>query len=185
MGTTFYVEIESELASIREMNRNKKQVIHEIGNVVSGKRVLIVEDQPMNTQIVSMILRKAGMIIESAENGVEAIEAFRKNGAFYYDVILMDVRMPVMDGLCATEQIRSIAREDAGLVPIIAMTANAFDHDIKMCIQSGMNAHLSKPIEPQLLFQVISGWVKQTHKDPWPDGDNPENEDKVTTTIYE
>lgn len=184
-GTTFFVIIESSLASIREMKRNKKQVIHEIGDVLSGKRVLVVEDQPMNAQIMSMILKKAGMIVEFAENGQEAVEAYSGHASFYYDVILMDVRMPVMDGLMATEKIREIVREDAKVIPIIAMTANAFESDIKMCIQAGMNAHLSKPIEPQRLFQVLSGWVKQTHKDPWPDSDDPENENEVTETIDE
>ena len=165
------------------MNRTKKKVIHEIGDALSGKRVLVVEDQPMNVQILSMILKKAGMFVEIAENGQEALDAFTNHAAFYYDVILMDVRMPVMDGLMATEKIRETVRQDSKLIPIIAMTANAFESDIKMCIQSGMNAHLSKPIEPQRLFQVLSGWVKQTHKDPWPDSNDPENEDEVTETI--
>ena len=182
-GTTFFVVIESELASIREMNRTRKKAIHEIGDVLSGKRVLIAEDQPMNVQIISMILKKAGMVVEIAENGQEALDAFNDHPPYYYDVILMDVRMPVMDGLLATERIRQVVREDAVRIPIIAMTANAFESDIKMCIQSGMNAHLSKPIEPQRLFQVLSGWVKQTHKDPWPDCDDPENENEVTETI--
>ena len=182
-GTTFLVVIESELASVREMNRNKKQVYHEIGDVLSGKKVLIAEDQPMNAQIISMILKKAGMVVEIAENGQETLDAFVNHPPYYYDVILMDVRMPVMDGLQATERIRQTDREDAVRIPIIAMTANAFESDIKMCIQSGMNAHLSKPIEPQRLFQVLSAWVKQTHKDPWPDSDDPENENEVTETI--
>lgn len=182
-GTTFLVVIESELASVREMNRNKKQVYHEIGDVLSGKKVLIAEDQPMNAQIISMILKKAGMVVEIAENGQETLDAFVNHPPYYYDVILMDVRMPVMDGLQATERIRQTDREDAVRIPIIAMTANAFESDIKMCIQLGMNAHLSKPIEPQRLFQVLSAWVKQTHKDPWPDSDDPENENEVTETI--
>lgn len=145
--------------------------------------MLIAEDQPMNAQIISMILKKAGMVVEIAENGQETLDAFVNHPPYYYDVILMDVRMPVMDGLQATERIRQTDREDAVRIPIIAMTANAFESDIKMCIQSGMNAHLSKPIEPQRLFQVLSAWVKQTHKDPWPDSDDPENENEVTETI--
>lgn len=181
-GTVFQVELESQIASIREMNRIKRQVKEEIGDILSGKRVLIAEDQPMNVQIMSMLLKKAGMIIEVAENGLEAVQLIQRSEEFYYDVILMDVRMPIMDGLEATKLIRQLPRNDSNMIPIIAMTANAFESDIKMCIQSGMNAHLSKPIEPQKLFQALSGWVKQTHKDPWPDSDDPEDDDEIAKT---
>ena len=93
--------------------------------------------------------------IDSAENGKIALEMFRDSPAGYYDAILMDVRMPEMDGLEATAAIRALDRPDAKLIPIIALTANAFDEDVQSSLQSGMNAHLSKPVEPEYLYQTL------------------------------
>ena len=93
--------------------------------------------------------------IKYAENGRIALETFRDSPAGYYDAILMDVRMPEMDGLEATAAIRALDRPDAKLIPIIALTANAFDEDVQSSLQSGMNAHLSKPVEPEYLYQTL------------------------------
>lgn len=127
----------------------------------SGKRILLVEDNELNAEIAKTILEMAGIIIEVAENGKEAVEVFEKMPAEYYNAILMDIRMPVMDGLEATKRIRTLGKEDSRTVPIIAMTANAFDEDSKKSIDSGMNGHLSKPIEIEHLYQVLEGIMEE------------------------
>ena len=97
--------------------------------------------------------------METAENGLRALELYSKSPEGYYDAILMDIRMPLMDGLTAAKNIRHLTNRDAGSVPIIAMTANAFDDDIEKSKAAGMNAHLAKPIEPERLFQVLYHFI--------------------------
>lgn len=122
----------------------------------TGRRILIAEDNELNAEIASTILTMAGFETEVTENGKLAVEHFKRNEAGYYDAILMDIRMPVMDGLEATGKIRRSRKADALTVPIIAMTANAFDEDMEKSLQYGMNAHLSKPIDTKLLFQTLA-----------------------------
>ena len=93
--------------------------------------------------------------MEHAENGQIALDMFSQSSEGYYDAILMDMRMPVMDGLSATKAIRAMDRKDAGSIPIIALTANAFDEDVQRSMQAGLNAHLSKPVEPDALFETL------------------------------
>lgn len=95
-------------------------------------------------------------------NGLEAVRAFEKSGRNEYDAILMDLMMPIMDGLTATKRIRQLAREDAKHIPIIAMTANAFSDDIEQCKESGMNAHLAKPIDAEILVRTIAECVEES-----------------------
>jgi signal transduction histidine kinase/ActR/RegA family two-component response regulator len=121
-----------------------------------GKRVLLVEDHPINTEIASRLLTREGVNVEHAENGEISVEMFLSHTPGYYDAILMDIRMPVMDGLTAAKTIRGLLdRPDAATVPIIAMTANAFDTDREMSYQAGMNAHLAKPIKPKELYDTL------------------------------
>jgi signal transduction histidine kinase/ActR/RegA family two-component response regulator len=124
-------------------------------NVLAGKRVLLCEDHPLNTQIATRLLKKEGMLVECANNGRAAVDAFNQSKIGYFDVILMDIRMPVMDGLTAARTIRTLNRTDAKAVPMIAMTANAFEEDVQKSKVAGMNAHLAKPIDPQLLYQTL------------------------------
>ena len=98
--------------------------------------------------------------VELAENGQIAVDMFRESKDHYYDAILMDIRMPVLDGLGATKAIRALSRPDAIEIPIIAMTANAFDEDVQRSLQAGMNAHLSKPVEQDKLFMTLSELIK-------------------------
>ncbi len=102
-----------------------------------------------------MVLSMREMQTEVAENGRIALEKFAASKEGYYDAILMDMRMPEMDGLEATRAIRALNRSDAAIVPIIALTANAFDEDVQRSMQAGLNAHLSKPVEPQTLFETL------------------------------
>ena len=123
--------------------------------LLNGCRVLLCEDNPLNTEVADWILQQAGMEVHNASDGKEAVEAFAASAPYEYDVILMDIRMPHMDGLEATRRIRSMERPDAGKIPIIAMTADAFAEDRQRSLQAGMNAHLSKPLEPDILYRTI------------------------------
>ncbi len=122
---------------------------------LNGKRILVAEDMMINAEIMKNLLDSRGMVVDHAENGQIAVEMFYGSPEGTYDAILMDIRMPVLDGLGATESIRNMDRRDAKTVPVIAMTANAFDEDVQRSLQAGMNAHLSKPIEPDRLFETL------------------------------
>ena len=126
---------------------------------LTGKRILVAEDICINTEIMVQLLEMKNMVAECAENGQIAVEMFQKSRVNYYDAILMDVRMPVMNGLEAATIIRSLDREDAKTVPIIAMTASAFDEDVQRSLQAGMNAHLSKPIEMERLYETLESFI--------------------------
>ncbi|MEG2419068.1 MAG: response regulator, partial [Eubacterium sp.] len=125
----------------------------------NGKRILLAEDHPMNVEVAKRLLERKGFIIEHAENGLRALEMFTTSSPDYYDAILMDIRMPDMDGLQATYSIRHWRRTDAKTIPIIAMTANAFEDDVKKSKAAGMNAHLAKPIEPKQLYQTLYDFI--------------------------
>ena len=127
---------------------------------LKGCRVLLAEDVEINAEIVMMILKSREIEVELAVNGQEAVDMFMKNPVGYYDAILMDMRMPVMDGLEATKMIRSSGHDDAETIPVIALTANAFDEDVQRSMQAGLNAHLSKPVEPEALFETLESLVK-------------------------
>ena len=122
---------------------------------LTGRHILMAEDVEINAEIMEQIIMVRGAQIDHAENGKIVLDMFAKSEPGYYDAILMDVRMPEMDGLAATEAIRALDRADAKLIPIIAMTANAFDEDVQRSLQVGMNAHLSKPVEPERLYQTL------------------------------
>jgi CheY-like chemotaxis protein len=124
-----------------------------------GRRVLLAEDVAINAEIMMMVLSMREMMSELAENGRIAVEMFAEHEPGYYDAILMDMRMPEMDGLEATRTIRSMDRDDAKRIPIIALTANAFDEDVQRSMQAGLNAHLSKPVEPDVLFETLESLI--------------------------
>ena len=126
---------------------------------LSGKRVLLAEDMLVNAEILMMMLATENMDAEHAENGQVAVDMFVDHEPGYYDAILMDLRMPVMDGLAATRAIRAMEREDARTIPIIALTANAFDEDVQRSMQAGLNAHLSKPVEAGILFGTLRSLI--------------------------
>ena len=125
----------------------------------AGKRVLLVEDNALNTEVAKMLLEDKGFIVDTAENGLRAMEMYSKSQEGFYDAILMDIRMPLMDGLTAANNIRHLSNADAETVPIIAMTANAFDDDIEKSKAAGMNAHLAKPIDPSRLYQTLYDFI--------------------------
>lgn len=139
----------------RKKNRNKEHIID-----LTGKRILVAEDIAINTEIIIQLLQMEGMEAECAEDGQVTVEMFEKSSLNYYDAILMDVRMPVMNGLDASVRIRNLKRADAKKIPIIAMTANAFDEDVQRSLQAGMNAHLTKPIEIERLYETLGELIR-------------------------
>lgn len=135
--------------------KEEQEQIQAVDYDFAGKRILLAEDNTINTEVAVMLLESKGFIVDSAENGLRAMELFSKSEPGYYDAILMDIRMPLMDGLTASVNIRHLSNADAVTVPIIAMTANAFDDDIDKSKAAGMNAHLAKPIEPDRLYKTL------------------------------
>lgn len=125
----------------------------------SDKRALLVEDNDLNREIAEEIIGMTGISIESAANGKEAVELFERSRAGYYDLIFMDIQMPVMNGLQAAETIRKMERSDSSSVPIIAMTANAFAEDMQASKRAGMNEHITKPLDFEALVQCMEKWL--------------------------
>lgn len=123
---------------------------------LSGKRVLVVEDNELNMEIIHTLLADYGIQVEEAYDGEEAVQKMQETESDYYDLILMDIQMPKMDGLEATQAIRRLPREDCKNIPIIAMSANAFDEDVRRSLASGMNGHLSKPVNIKKLEEMLS-----------------------------
>lgn len=133
---------------------------------LSGKRVLLAEDNAINTEVAQLLLKSKGADVDVAENGLRALEKLAKSEEGYYDAILMDIRMPIMDGLTASRSIRNLSNKDAANIPIIAMTANAFDDDVNKSKAAGMNAHLAKPIDPKRLFRTLVELIRSHEQNP-------------------
>ena len=127
---------------------------------LEGRRILLAEDVQIKAEIMLMVLEAREMEAELAVNGRLAVEMFASHEPGHYDAILMDMRMPEMDGLEATRTIRAMDRPDAKEIPIIALTANAFDEDVQRSLQAGLNAHLSKPVQPEALYETLESLIK-------------------------
>ena len=126
----------------------------------SGKRLLVVEDNALNMEIATTVLREAGFDVDTAENGRIAVEKVRSSPEKYYDAILMDIQMPEMNGYEAAERIRALPEKGKAEIPILAMTANAFEEDRKNALDAGMNEHISKPIDVELLLSILQAVLK-------------------------
>ena len=133
---------------------------------LSGKRILLAEDNAINTEVAQLLLKSKGADVDVAENGLRALEKLAKSEEGYYDAILMDIRMPIMDGLTASRSIRNLSNKDPANIPIIAMTANAFDDDVNKSKAAGMNAHLAKPIDPKRLFRTLVELIRSHEQNP-------------------
>lgn len=166
-GSNFYFTLNFENASEELMKHQKgngggllsdEQTEYDI----KGKRILLTEDNELNREIAEEILTMNGFEVETAVNGCEAVEKFKESPPGWYDLILMDIRMPVMDGMEATRQIRTLGKTDSREIPIIAMTANAFNEDMKQSLENGMNGHLSKPIEVDKLIEMVRECMKKS-----------------------
>ena len=144
----------------REVVKQAEETLEQIGEAdYSDKRILVVEDNDLNREIATEILSMTGAMIETAENGKEAVDMVTASEEGYYDLVLMDLQMPVMNGYEATKTIRAMEREDAGKVPIVAMTANAFLEDIQQSKACGMNEHMSKPLDIDQLQRMLARWL--------------------------
>lgn len=177
-GTTFFLEEDfkevpqgQELKQSSNVNATPKENIPstaETGSApaqdaytaLQGKHILVCEDHPLNQQLIKHLLEKKGLLVTMADDGQRGVSAFTSSTPNYYDAILMDIRMPIMNGLEATKAIRALSRPDAQTIPIIAMTANAFDEDRQESLKAGMNEHIAKPINPKLLFAALLKFIK-------------------------
>lgn len=157
VGTTFTVTIPLEIDHNAEKKQQKKVEKPDL----SGKSVLLVEDNELNLEIAKMLLEDEKMVVTTAENGEEAVDIVSQSVPGRFDFIFMDIMMPVMDGLEAARQIRTLNRKDTKEIPIIAMTANAFQDDIRDCIDAGMNAHIAKPIDSKKIEDTLQLVLKQ------------------------
>ena len=150
--------IEEYMSAYRKKNPAGRKAGHKAE--LKGRNILLAEDVPINAEIVKMVLAKREINVDHAENGRIALEMFSASEVGHYDAVIMDVRMPEMDGLEAASEIRALTRDDAKTIPIIAMTANAFDEDVQRSLQAGMNAHLSKPIDNDTLFETLESLIR-------------------------
>ena len=157
IGTTFTITIPFEIDTSYK-NENTLKKAGSTGDV-SGAKVLLVEDNELNMEIAKFILENAGMEVTTALNGKEAVDTFAASEENQFDLILMDIMMPVMNGLKAARIIRAMQRADARKIPIFAMTANAFTDDIEESRKAGMNEHLSKPLDEAKMMQTIKRYI--------------------------
>ncbi len=162
-GTEFVVSVTLTDSDRKKEDDDKESGSHSIDKKeevsLERKRILLAEDIEVNARIIMKILDMKKLLVEHAENGRIATEMFKDHPEGYYDAVLMDMRMPEMDGLTATTVIRGFDRADAKTIPIIALTANAFDEDVQKCLQAGMNAHLTKPVEPEVIFSTLEKFM--------------------------
>ncbi|MDD4507676.1 MAG: ATP-binding protein [Eubacteriaceae bacterium] len=159
VGTTFTVTLTCDIVGEEEQesaSQTRDQTRENSYEKLEGKHILLAEDHPLNAEIAMKLLEKKGCLVTWARDGRDCLDRFVHAQPFFYDAILMDIRMPKMDGLMAATAIRHLNRKDADQVPIIAMTANAFEKDRDQSIEAGMNGHLSKPVDPKVLYATIA-----------------------------
>ena len=157
-GTTFHVILPFRICRPGELPPQAAKA--PAPDELQGMRLLLVEDNTLNMEIAAFMLENAGAELTKAQNGQEALDIFRESPAGFFDAILMDVMMPVMDGYQATRAIRALERPDAAAVPIVAMTAHAFADDRQRAYEAGMTAHLAKPLESAVLIRTLQRWKK-------------------------
>ena len=169
-GSKFIVTIPFDIASADDVakiettgSKPENTATKKDSKSIKDMHILLAEDNDLNQEIATELLHEHGAIVTCVSNGKEALEVFSENPAGTFDVILMDIMMPVMNGLEAAREIRSVDRADAATIPIVALTANAFPDDIERCLAAGMNAHIAKPFNMNVIVDTICGVVeKQT-----------------------
>lgn len=159
-GTEFIVQFTFKL-QVQEQQPMQDAAAEDVwADDFSGKRLLLVDDNELNMEIAEELLSEAGFLVETASDGQIAVEMVRSSAAGYYDAILMDIQMPVMDGYKASRAIRSLENRELAAIPIIALTANAFDEDKKEALSNGMNAHIAKPLDIPVLYETLKHILK-------------------------
>ena len=161
-GTTFVIRIPFRIDTDR---KDRTEAEEKTETSIQGFHVLLTEDNELNMEIAEFVLQNEGTVVTKAWNGQEAVDIFRKSSPGEFDVILMDIMMPVMNGYEAAKMIRSLDREDAKVIPIIAMTANAFIEDRMRAKEAGMDEHIAKPVDGKLLVKVINELVKHNQRE--------------------
>ena len=162
IGTTFLIRIPFRIDTDR---KDRIEAEEKTETSIKGLHVLLTEDNELNMEIAEFVLQNEGAVVTKAWNGQKAVDIFRKNRPGEFDVILMDIMMPVMNGYEAAKMIRSLDREDAKVIPIIAMTANAFTEDKMRAKEAGMDEHIAKPVDGKLLVKVINELVKRNQRE--------------------
>ena len=151
-GSTFVIQVPFKIDLDTDKSKEQKDLSEK---TIKGLHILLAEDNELNMEIAEFMFQNEGTEVTKAWNGQEAVELFEKSRPGEFDVILMDIMMPVMNGYEATKMIRSLDREDAKVIPIIAMTANAFTEDRLRAKEAGMNEHIAKPVDANLLVKII------------------------------
>ena len=159
VGTTTRVclKLKTDYSRLESNEAVYKKITDEVS--LEGVKVLLCEDNALNRRVAESMLKERGIQTVTAVNGKEAVDIFNSSDIGYFDIILMDIRMPVMNGLDATRMIREADRQDAKTIPVIALTANAYNDEIKLCKEAGMNNHISKPVNIQIFYSVIEDAV--------------------------
>ncbi len=156
-GTEFTVYLDFERA--KKCDHQNAQTLSNLDKL-KGKRILLCEDHPLNADIAVRLLERQGMQVTVAKNGKIGVEIFQKSTPDFFQLVLMDVRMPIMDGLEATKAMRASARDDARRIPIVGMSANAYDEDFQRAREAGMNDYIAKPVMPMILYNTLAKWIK-------------------------
>ncbi len=165
VGTEFIVKLPLKKSAAKQAEaviREEEKSVPATGMSINGQRILLVEDNVLNREIAGEILREAGLIVEEAEDGSIAVDMLLERGPGYYSLVLMDIQMPIMDGYATTQAIRSFENKELANIPIIAMTANAFEEDKRRALEAGMNAHVAKPIDVRQLLEAMESILIHT-----------------------
>ena len=157
-GSTFTIRIPCRIATVEDTQTKRAQV-HPDGKPLVGKRILLAEDNDLNAEIAIALLEEEGLLVERAADGVKCMEMLEKAPAHFYELILMDIQMPILGGYDTTREIRKMADAEKAAIPIIAMTANAFAEDKQRALEAGMNDHVAKPIDMNKLIPTLQKYI--------------------------
>ena len=163
-GSTFTVTFKHKIADESYYVKNHAENPETCSEILKGRKILLAEDNDLNAEIAVAILERAGLKIDRVEDGIQCVDRITKMPTGTYDVILMDIQMPKMDGYKATQAIRYLPDKDKACIPIIAMTANAFEEDKREAIAAGMNGHMAKPIQVDKLLSMLAEIIQKQEK---------------------
>ena len=160
-GSRFTVILQYRIADAGCYEKRSEQKTDASAEILRGKRVLLAEDNDLNAEISIAMLMTEGLVVDRVEDGIQCVHRIEQSPAGTYDLILMDIQMPNMDGYRATEMIRGLSDKDKATIPIIAMTANAFEEDRKKALAKGMNGHIAKPVDIEKMREILQNTFKQ------------------------